>query len=119
MRPTVADARFAKPLDRQLILRLAREHEGLVTIEEGSVGGFGSHVAQLLAEEGVFDRGLKFRSMVLPDRFIQQDTPERMYAEAGSMRPTSRRRCWGCWTSRSSGRGGPDPVRDQGLAARP
>ena len=83
VRPTVADARFAKPLDRQLILRLAREHEGLVTIEEGSVGGFGSHVAQLLAEEGVFDRGLKFRSMVLPDRFIQQDTPERMYAEAG------------------------------------
>jgi 1-deoxy-D-xylulose-5-phosphate synthase len=83
VRPTVADARFAKPLDRQLILRLAREHEGLVTIEEGSVGGFGSHVAQLLAEEGVFDRGLKFRSMVLPDRFIQQDSPERMYAEAG------------------------------------
>ena len=83
VRPTVADARFAKPLDRQLILDLAREHAGLVTIEEGSVGGFGSHVAQLLAEEGVFDRGLKFRSMVLPDRFIQQDTPERMYAEAG------------------------------------
>jgi 1-deoxy-D-xylulose-5-phosphate synthase len=82
VRPTVADARFAKPLDRDLILRLAREHAGLVTIEEGSVGGFGSHVAQLLAEEGVFDRGLRFRSMVLPDRFIQQDTPERMYAAA-------------------------------------
>jgi 1-deoxy-D-xylulose-5-phosphate synthase len=82
VRPTIADARFAKPLDRDLILRLAREHDGLVTIEEGSVGGFGSHVAQLLADEGVFDRGLKFRSMVLPDHFIQQDTPERMYAAA-------------------------------------
>ena len=83
IRPTVADARFAKPLDRELILRLAREHEGLLTIEEGSVGGFGSHVAQLLAEEGVFDRGLRFRSMVLPDSFIQQDSPEKMYAVAG------------------------------------
>jgi len=82
LRPTVADARFAKPLDRALILDLARHHEALVTIEEGSVGGFGSHVAQLLAEEGVFDRGLKFRSMVLPDRFIQQDSPEKMYAAA-------------------------------------
>ena len=81
IRPTVADARFAKPLDRRLILELAG-HGALVTIEEGSVGGFGSHVAQLLAEEGVFDRGLKFRSMVLPDSFIQQDTPERMYAVA-------------------------------------
>jgi 1-deoxy-D-xylulose-5-phosphate synthase len=83
IRPTVADARFAKPLDRELILRLAREHEGLITIEEGSVGGFGSQVAQLLADEGVFDRGLKFRSMVLPDSFIQQDSPEKMYAVAG------------------------------------
>ena len=81
--PTVADARFAKPLDRELILRLAREHDGLVTIEEGSIGGFGSQVAQLLAEEGVFDRGLKFRSMVFPDSFIQQDSPEKMYAVAG------------------------------------
>jgi 1-deoxy-D-xylulose-5-phosphate synthase len=80
--PTVADARFAKPLDRELILRLAAEHEALITIEEGSVGGFGSHVAQLLAEEGVFDRGLKYRSMVLPDIFINQDSPAKMYAVA-------------------------------------
>ena len=82
LRPTIADARFAKPLDRALILDLVAHHEGLLTIEEGSIGGFGSHVAQLLAEEGVFDRGLKFRSMVLPDAFIQQDAPERMYAAA-------------------------------------
>lgn len=82
IRPTIADARFAKPLDRQLVLDLARNHEALVTIEEGSVGGFGSHVAHLLAEEGVFDRGLRFRSMVLPDSFIQQDSPEKMYAVA-------------------------------------
>ncbi len=81
--PTVADARFAKPLDRDLILRLAREHEALITVEEGAVGGFGSHVAQLLAEEGVFDRGLKYRSMVLPDVFIDQASPEDMYAVAG------------------------------------
>ncbi|RVT82036.1 1-deoxy-D-xylulose-5-phosphate synthase [Rhodobacteraceae bacterium CCMM004] len=81
--PTVADARFAKPLDRDLILRLAAEHDALVTIEEGAVGGFGSHVAHLLAEEGVFDRGLKFRSMVLPDSFIDQASPQQMYAEAG------------------------------------
>ncbi len=81
--PTVADARFAKPLDRDLILRLAREHECLITIEEGAVGGFGSHVAQLLAEAGVFDRGLAYRSMVLPDVFIDQASPEAMYAVAG------------------------------------
>jgi 1-deoxy-D-xylulose-5-phosphate synthase len=81
--PTVADARFAKPLDRDLILRLAAEHECLLTIEEGAVGGFGSHVAQLLAEEGIFDRGIKFRSMVLPDTFIDQASPEAMYAAAG------------------------------------
>jgi 1-deoxy-D-xylulose-5-phosphate synthase len=80
---TVADARFAKPLDRDLILQLAREHEALVTVEEGAVGGFGSHVAQLLAEEGVFDRGLKFRSLVLPDIFIDQASPEAMYRVAG------------------------------------
>ena len=82
IRPTVADARFAKPLDRRLIVDLARNHRALITIEEGSVGGFGSHVAQLLAEEGVFDHGLRFRSMVLPDNFVQQDTPEAMYAAA-------------------------------------
>jgi 1-deoxy-D-xylulose-5-phosphate synthase len=80
---TVADARFAKPLDEELILRLAREHEVLITIEEGSVGGFGSHVAHLLAERGAIDAGLKFRSMVLPDRFLDQDKPEALYAQAG------------------------------------
>ena len=80
---TVADARFAKPLDRDLVLRLAQEHEALVTVEEGVVGGFGSHVAQTLAEAGVFDRGLKFRSLVLPDIFIDQASPEAMYRVAG------------------------------------
>ncbi|MEO0918177.1 MAG: 1-deoxy-D-xylulose-5-phosphate synthase, partial [Pseudomonadota bacterium] len=77
--PTVADARFAKPLDRELILKLATEHDALITVEEGAVGGFGSHVAQLLAEEGVFDHGLKYRSMVLPDIFIDQASPKAMY----------------------------------------
>jgi 1-deoxy-D-xylulose-5-phosphate synthase len=85
--PTVADARFAKPLDRELILQLARHHEALITIEEGAVGGFGSHVAQLLAEEGIFDRGLRYRSMVLPDIFIDQASPEAMYAIAGMNAP--------------------------------
>lgn len=80
--PTVADARFAKPLDRDLILKLAAEHPALITIEEGSIGGFGSHVADLLANEGVFDEGLKFRSMVLPDTFIDQASPQDMYAVA-------------------------------------
>ena len=80
---TVADARFAKPLDRALILQLAAHHEALITIEEGAIGGFGSHVAQLLADEGVFDRGLKFRSMVLPDTFIDHASPEAMYRVAG------------------------------------
>ncbi|QYZ69476.1 1-deoxy-D-xylulose-5-phosphate synthase [Neotabrizicola shimadae] len=83
MTATVADARFAKPLDRDLILNLARNHEALITLEEGAVGGFGSHVAQLLAEEGVFDSGLKYRSMVLPDIFIDQASPEAMYRVAG------------------------------------
>lgn len=81
--PTIADARFAKPLDRDMILKLAEEHEALITIEEGAVGGFGSHVAQLLADEAVFDKGLKFRSMVLPDIFIDQANPADMYAVAG------------------------------------
>jgi 1-deoxy-D-xylulose-5-phosphate synthase len=81
--PTVADARFAKPLDRDLILDLARTHEALITIEEGSIGGFASHVAHLLAEEGIFDTGLKFRSMVLPDTFIDHASPEAMYRAAG------------------------------------
>ena len=81
--PTVADARFAKPLDRDLILKLAATHAALITIEEGAVGGFGSHVAQLLSDEGVFDEGLKFRSMVLPDTFIDQASPAAMYSVAG------------------------------------
>ncbi|MDF3350060.1 1-deoxy-D-xylulose-5-phosphate synthase [Sulfitobacter sp. KE34] len=81
--PTIADARFAKPLDREMILKLAHDHEALITIEEGAVGGFGSHVAQLLADEAVFDKGLKFRSMVLPDTFIDQASPADMYAVAG------------------------------------
>jgi 1-deoxy-D-xylulose-5-phosphate synthase len=80
---TVADARFAKPLDHDLIKRLAREHEVLITVEEGAVGGFGAHVMQFLAWEGLLDQGLKFRPMVLPDRFIDQDSPERMYEAAG------------------------------------
>ena len=83
IRPTIADARFAKPLDHDLILDLATGHEALITIEEGAIGGFGSHVAQLLAENGVFDHGLKFRSMVLPDRFIDQNSPAAMYEAAG------------------------------------
>ena len=80
---TIIDARFAKPLDEQLILKSANNHEVLITIEEGSIGGFGSHIANLLAENGIFDKGLKFRSMMLPDVFIDQDTPERMYDVAG------------------------------------
>jgi len=81
---TVADARFAKPLDEELILRLARDHEVLITIEEGSIGGFGSFVLQLLSDKGALDRGtLKVRSMILPDTYIDQDKPERMYAQAG------------------------------------
>jgi 1-deoxy-D-xylulose-5-phosphate synthase len=80
--PTIADARFAKPLDKELILLLAHSHEALITIEEGAVGGFGSHVAQLIADEGIFDTGLRFRSMVLPDTFIDQANPADMYASA-------------------------------------
>ena len=82
IRPTIADARFAKPLDSKLILQLAADHDVLITIEEGVIGGFGSHVAQLLAEEEVFDHGLKFRSMVLPDTFIDHASPTDMYLEA-------------------------------------
>ena len=80
--PTIADARFAKPLDTDMILDLAANHEALITIEEGAIGGFGSHVAQLLAENGVFDHGLKYRSMVLPDTFIDHASPADMYADA-------------------------------------
>ncbi len=85
--PTIADARFAKPLDRDMILDLAANHEALITIEEGAVGGFGSHVAQLLADEGVFDEGLKFRSMVFPDTFIDHNSPAKMYEVAGMNAP--------------------------------
>ncbi len=85
--PTIVDARFAKPLDQDLILQLARHHEALITIEEGAVGGFGSHVAQLLSDHAVFDAGLKFRSMVLPDIFIDQASPADMYATAAMNAP--------------------------------
>jgi 1-deoxy-D-xylulose-5-phosphate synthase len=80
---TVADARFAKPLDTDLILRLARAHEVLITIEEGAGGGFGAHVLEYLAREGALDQGIKFRPMTLPDVFIEQDSPTAMYAKAG------------------------------------
>ncbi|MDC0488946.1 1-deoxy-D-xylulose-5-phosphate synthase [Pelagibacteraceae bacterium] len=80
---SIIDARFAKPLDEKLIMEVATNHEVLITIEEGSIGGFGSHVMQFLSDRGVFDRGLKFRSMILPDIFIDQDAPEKMYEAAG------------------------------------
>jgi 1-deoxy-D-xylulose-5-phosphate synthase len=80
---TVADARFAKPLDEELILRLAREHEVLVTVEEGAAGGFGAFVLHSLADHGMLDGGLKIRTMTLPDLFLDQDKPDRMYAQAG------------------------------------
>ena len=80
---TIVDARFAKPLDEELILKCAKDHKLIITIEEGSIGGFGSHVKNLLAEKGIFDKGLKFRSMTLPDEFIEQDNPEKMYDKAG------------------------------------
>jgi 1-deoxy-D-xylulose-5-phosphate synthase len=80
---TVADARFAKPLDEVLLARLAREHEMLITVEEGALGGFGAFVLHALARNGLLDQGLKIRTLTLPDRFIEQDTPARMYDEAG------------------------------------
>ncbi|WP_312418198.1 1-deoxy-D-xylulose-5-phosphate synthase [Shinella sp.] len=80
---TVADARFAKPLDHDLIRQLARHHEVLITIEEGAVGGFGSHVLQFLAMEGLLDHGLKVRPLVLPDLWMEQAKPDAMYAKAG------------------------------------
>ncbi len=80
---TIADARFMKPLDTELILKLARDHEILLTVEEGAIGGFGSHVMQLLAENGMLDGGLRVRAMVLPDVFLDHDTPAAMYARAG------------------------------------
>ena len=80
---TIIDARFAKPLDEKLIMEISANHEVVVSIEEGSVGGFGSHVMQLLSNRGVFDKGLKFRAMILPDNFIDQDDPKKMYEKAG------------------------------------
>jgi 1-deoxy-D-xylulose-5-phosphate synthase len=80
---TVADARFMKPLDTDLIRDLAQNHEVLVTIEEGSVGGFGSHVLHYLADNGLLDQGLKVRTKVMPDCFVDQDKPEAMYQKAG------------------------------------
>ena len=80
---TIADAQFMKPLDVDMILKLAREHEILLTIEEGSIGGFGSHVVQMLTDHGMLDGGLRVRSMVLPDAFLDHDTPAAMYARAG------------------------------------
>ena len=80
---SIVDARFAKPLDEKLIWQLATNHEAIITIEEGSIGGFGSHVAKFISEKNLLDKGLKFRSMILPDLFIDQDTPEKMYEKAG------------------------------------
>jgi len=84
---TVADARFMKPLDKELIATLAKSHEVLVTIEEGSIGGFGSHVLHYLADAGLLDRGLKVRTMVLPDEFLDHDTPAKLYERAGLSAP--------------------------------
>ena len=84
---TVADARFAKPLDEDLIRRLAREHEVLVTVEEGAIGGFGAHVLQALARMGALDTGLRVRTLTLPDTFIDHDKPDLMYARAGLSAP--------------------------------
>ena len=80
---TIFDARFAKPLDEKLILELASNHDAILSIEEGSIGGFGSHVSNLLSERGFFDSGIKYRSMILPDRFLDQDNPDNMYKTAG------------------------------------
>ena len=80
---TIADARFAKPLDEELIIKLADEHDILLTIEEGSIGGFGSHVGQLLSSKGLLDNGLKYRSLILPDIFMDHGTPHEMYEKAG------------------------------------
>ena len=80
---TIVDARFAKPLDENLIWQLATDHESIITIEEGSIGGFGSHVSQLLSEKKLLDKDLKFRSMIFPDKFIDHDKPDVMYKIAG------------------------------------
>ena len=81
--PTIADARFAKPLDTDMIRRLAKEHEVFITIEEGAAGGFGAHVMHFMAHDGLLDRGIKVRPMTLPDIFQDHDTPEKMYQQAG------------------------------------
>ena len=80
---SIVDARFAKPLDENLIWQIATDHESIITIEEGSIGGFGSHVVKFLSENNLLDKGLKFRSMILPDKFIDHDKPELMYKIAG------------------------------------
>jgi 1-deoxy-D-xylulose-5-phosphate synthase len=80
---TVADARFAKPLDVDMVLRLAREHEVLITVEEAAIGGFSAQVLQALTQHGALDNGLKVRCMLLPDEFIEHDSPAAMYAAAG------------------------------------
>jgi 1-deoxy-D-xylulose-5-phosphate synthase len=84
---TVADARFCKPLDQDLVRRLARDHEVLITVEEGAIGGFASHVMQFMAKAGLFDRGCKFRPLILPDIFIDQDAPQKQYDLAGLNAP--------------------------------
>ncbi len=80
---TLIDARFAKPLDENLFWQVATDHEAIITIEEGSIGGFGSHLSQFLLEKNLLDNNLKFRSMTLPDKFIDHNKPELMYKEAG------------------------------------
>ena len=83
IKPTIIDARFAKPLDENLIWQVANDHELLLTVEEGSIGGFGSHISQFLSDRNLLDNSLKFRSMIFPDKFIDQDKPEEMYKIAG------------------------------------
>ena len=80
---TLVDARFSKPLDENLIWQISTDHEAIITIEEGSIGGFGSHVAHFLTEKNLLDNDLKYRSMILPDRFIDHDNPDLMYKYAG------------------------------------
>ncbi len=90
LNPTIADMRFLKPLDEALLARLAREHEVLITIEEGGIGGFGAHVLTLASDEGLIDTGLKLRTMRLPDTFQDQDKPDKQYDEAKLNAPAHR-----------------------------
>jgi 1-deoxy-D-xylulose-5-phosphate synthase len=102
---TVADARFAKPLDEALILELARDHEVLITIEEGSRGGFGAMVLHLLSERGALDAGrVRVRTMTLPDSYQDHDSPEKMYAEAGLDAQTIVKTALGALPERKEGR---------------